>query len=85
MNDTRYLEERLIVLEDIQTRARGEQTPTVCSVCYYVQLVKTDNTCLCDQTTWMPIGVVLSKVRALIEEHRNEERTRTAPNITEAA
>lgn len=74
MRDTRYLEERLALLEDIQKRNRGEIIqPQVCASCYFVR-DGTDNNCLCNSTSWTFLPVVILQIAHKLSEVQREER-----------
>ena len=78
MRDTRYLEERLAFLEDLQTRYRGEAIqPLVCSSCYFIR----DGTegCLCNSTTWTFLPVVIVQITHKLSEVQREERENRTP------
>lgn len=73
MRDTRYLEERLSLLEDLQKRSRGEAVqPQVCASCYFIR----DGTegCLCNSTSWTFLPVVILQIAHKLDEVQSEER-----------
>jgi hypothetical protein len=73
MRDTRYLEERLAVLEDLQKRSRGETIqPQVCASCYFVR--DGEDGCLCNSTSWTIITVVIVQILNILGEVQREER-----------
>lgn len=77
MKDTRHLEERLAILEDLQKRSRGEAVqPQACASCYFVREV-TDG-CLCNSTSWTFISVVIVQILHKLDEVQQEERENRA-------
>jgi hypothetical protein len=76
--DTQYLEERLMTLEDLQKRSRGEAIqPQVCASCYFVR--DSEGGCLCNNTTWTFVPVVILQITNRLTEVQREERENREP------
>lgn len=88
MRDIEFMVERLLVLEDLRTASRGEEhQPSVCRVCYYVrQPDDAEDGCLCKNTSWTPLAVVVIELNRSIREAHEQARAKSAHSTpTEAA